>query len=562
MLQFSNDPDVAEQQMNAIIFYLTAFGYVDGDFSEGEKTFVKEHIRRLIAARALDAMMEEDAAARAEVVRTFTAHFHDVFAAIDRQVRDLFTEVVADGESVAKFVAAKLKLRCYEIFKSFDDDNQRALLETVDELIHADGQVHAAEEKFRVELESLLHAEDTGGEAATLDAAPPTIDPLAVRPVASDDDRFFASFEGDHFTRDPERQRRQIAADLALIEQFRAGLDAQRKAGAGKLAGKHTIADFAGMAPFLDGHVYVHPVTSKQRHELTVLGDLHGCYTCLKAALLQADFFTKLAAYRADPLSAPNPKVVLLGDYIDRGLYSYHGVLRSVMELFLAAPDHVYVLRGNHEYYVELNGRVYGAVRPSEAMNTLIDVLPGSYFAAYLQLFEALPSMLFFDRLLFVHAGIPRDKTLGARYRDLSSLNDWDLRFEMLWSDPSSAEHIPDHLQEENARFPFGRRQLDRFMARLGCTALFRGHEKVEEGFRDVYPGHPIKLINLFSAGGATNADLPEGSSYRGVTPMAATVHVEGGTARVVPWAIDWARFNDPARNRFLATRPEIEHKG
>jgi len=26
MLTFSTDPDVAEQQMNAIIFYLTAFG--------------------------------------------------------------------------------------------------------------------------------------------------------------------------------------------------------------------------------------------------------------------------------------------------------------------------------------------------------------------------------------------------------------------------------------------------------------------------------------------------------------------------------------------------------
>src|SRR4051812_38642584 len=30
MLTFSTDPNVAEQQMNAIIFYLTAFGYIDG----------------------------------------------------------------------------------------------------------------------------------------------------------------------------------------------------------------------------------------------------------------------------------------------------------------------------------------------------------------------------------------------------------------------------------------------------------------------------------------------------------------------------------------------------
>jgi ATP-dependent Lhr-like helicase len=31
-------------------------------------------------------------------------------------------------------------------------------------------------------------------------------------------------------------------------------------------------------------------------YDLTVLGDLHGCYSCLKAALLQADFFAKLDA--------------------------------------------------------------------------------------------------------------------------------------------------------------------------------------------------------------------------------------------------------------------------
>jgi len=44
---------------------------------------------------------------------------------------------------------------------------------------------------------------------------------------------------------------------------------------------------------------------------------------------------------------------VLLGDYIDRGRFSYNGVLRAVMQLFLAAPEHVFPLRGNHEYYIQ-----------------------------------------------------------------------------------------------------------------------------------------------------------------------------------------------------------------
>jgi hypothetical protein len=98
-------------------------------------------------------------------------------------------------------------------------------------------------------------------------------------------------------------------------------------------------------------------------------------------------------------------------------------------------------------------------------------------------------------------------------------------------------------------------------MSRLGCTMMVRGHEKIDEGFRDVYPGNPILLFNLFSAGGADNDDLPETSSYRTVTPMALTVHVEDGVARVVPWEIEYKRYNNPTTNRFYARQPEIEHK-
>jgi hypothetical protein len=68
-------------------------------------------------------------------------------------------------------------------------------------------------------------------------------------------------------------------------------------------------------------------------------------------------------------------------------------------------------------------------------------------------------------------------------------------------------------------------------------------------------------LLSLFSAGGADNFDLPPESSYRSVSPMAATIRLENGTAQVTPWLIDYKRFNDPKRNRFFATPMEIEHK-
>src|SRR6185295_7676039 len=156
MLTFSTNPDVAEQQMNAIIFYLTAFGYIDGNFDFTEKTFVRIYIRQLVSARARAAMPDADPRIRDEVINKFVTHFLEVFEQIDRSVKDLFDEVVADGEDVEKFVYAKLKLRSYEIFQSFDPANQHELLATVDELIYADGSLHPAEERFRHELEALL----------------------------------------------------------------------------------------------------------------------------------------------------------------------------------------------------------------------------------------------------------------------------------------------------------------------------------------------------------------------------------------------------------------------
>ena len=560
MLTFSTDPNVAEHQMNAIIFYLTAFGYIDGNFDFTEKTFVRIYIRQLVSERAKLQMPNADQRTRDEVVNKFTTHFHEVFEQIDHQVHSLFDEAVADGEDVEKFVYAKLKLRSYEIFQSFDRDNQHELLATIDELIYADGSVHPSEKKFREEIEALLYQVMPLSER-DIEVVPTKqvaiTQPAAPRPRL-DDHPFFQVFE-HHYAGDPERIRPQIQADLDLLHRFSAKLSEHRSNGHGKLAGKQSVADFAGKQPFLDGHVYVHPIKPDRIYELTVLGDLHGCYSCLKAAVLQADFFAKLEAWRADK-SKPEPKLILLGDYIDRGMFSYNGVLRSVMQLYLQAPENVFPLRGNHEYYIEYRGRIYGGVKPAEAINTLIGLVPGEVFQEYMKMFEELPNMLFFDDLMFVHAGIPRDVDIKAKLHDMAALNDPDLRFQMLWSDPSTADYIPDELQAQNARFPFGKKQFEAFMARLGCSMMVRGHEKIDAGFKSMY-GELASLISLFSAGGAENHDLPPDSSYRSVTPMAATIRLEGGNTQVTPWLIDYKRFNDPKRNRFFATPPEIEHK-
>lgn len=557
MLTFSSSGPEAEKQMRAVIFYLTTFGYIDGDFDAKEKEFVRGYVRRLVQHRVAGANL--DAPLAAELTTKFTTHFLEVFENIDRQVMDLFTEAVAEGEAQDTFVHSKLKLRCFEIFKGFDEQSQEQLMATVDELIHADGQVHPAEAKFRAELADLLNA-DLGVELLDDDAVRPfeVTKPgvLAPRP---DDHPFFAQFE-HHYSANREALVRQIESDRELMERVKAIWDQQRVFGRNKLKGKTNVNQFAPGSEFLDGHVHVLTPEAGKEYELTIIGDLHGCYSCLKAVLSQTDVLRRIAEYQKNPDKAVCPKLVLLGDYIDRGMFSYQGVLRSVLQLFAKYPEHVIVLRGNHEYYLEHQGKVYGAVRPSEAMSTLKPHLSDDVFAHHVRLFEAMPTSFLFEKFLFVHGGIPKDSTLKAQYKDLSSLNEWDIRFQMMWSDPSSADVIPAALQDQSARFPFGKLQCQAFLQRIGCHTIFRGHEKVEEGFKQNYAEDAISLFTVFSSGGSTNDDLPVDSSYRSVEPMAATLRFKDGKSEVTPFVIDYEPFNDPARNKFYQSPPEIAH--
>jgi uncharacterized tellurite resistance protein B-like protein len=561
MLTWSPDPQVAERQMQAIIFSLTTFGHIDGDFDDKEKDFVRAHIAKLVEGRVDAGMKDADAATKKDVATRFTKHFHEVFENVNRYVADVMNEPVGKDESRDAFVHAKLKLRCFELFKSFDRTNQEALLETVDEFIMADGHMHPAETKFRSELADLLGASEDGILVEIDDAEniPVRISSVVERPATSDHP-FFKQFEV-HYSSDHDRIQKQVAADLALVDKAIETIEGLAEKGKGQLTGKKTVADLTPGTFFLDGHTYAFCPKPGKRYEITAVGDLHGCYSCLKGAVMQTSFLEHVEKYRADPEGTPYPLLVLLGDYIDRGIFSLNGVLRSALQLFVTVPEHVIVLRGNHEYYVEYKGQIFGGVKPAEAINTLKPYLSIDVFRKYMALFEVMPNVLLFDRTMFVHGGIPRDRALKDKWQDLSTLNDADLRFQMMWSDPSTASVIPAALQDQTARFPFGKMQFQSFMQRIGCRMLVRGHEKVEAGFQTTYDDPNATLITLFSAGGAENDDLPESSSYRSVTPMALNLFQEDGKVELVPFRLDWARYNDPEHNAFFKTRMEIQHR-
>src|SRR5215470_1821743 len=100
---FGKDPQVVEQQMAAIIVYLTTFGYIDGNFDLSEKLFVLNYIQTLVDLR-LDELAIPDPALRLELAQKMKQHYDEQFERIDVYIRGLFDEVVGDNEQLDRFV--------------------------------------------------------------------------------------------------------------------------------------------------------------------------------------------------------------------------------------------------------------------------------------------------------------------------------------------------------------------------------------------------------------------------------------------------------------------------
>lgn len=555
MLNFNSDPAEAAREMEGVIFYLAAFGYIDGDFDRSERDYIDEFILALAESAEPDNTTSAGRARRAALVDRLDRRFQR----IDAELQAMWDEPTADGERAPEFVRSRTKVRCFEILEDFAPQDRAVLIEAVDQLLMADGVAHPEEVKFRDELAALVHAKAKKRDAPlTLQLAVGAhrwnrvaIHPQVERSRTDADHPSLEPLERN-YSQDPEVFRRQLNQDMKRIRQVTQLLEIQRKSHRGALKGFQTVQELGGMGSFIDDHVHIVAPTRPVGYELIVVGDLHGCYSCLKAALMQSDFLAKVERFKREPLVYPEPMMVLLGDYIDRGYYSFEGVMRGVLALMLAAPGHVIALRGNHEYFHEKDGVIIGGVRPAEALDGLKPYVENEVLKAYKELFETLPNMMIFDDVMFVHGGIPRDATLRDRYRDLSSLNDPNIRFEMMWSDPSTADVVPEELQAGSARFSFGREQARAFMHRIGVRTIIRGHEKVKEGFTVAFDEPDLRVMTLFSAGGADNFDLPERSSYRSVIPTALTIRYRDGRTDIEPWVIDYASYNDPAVNGFF----------
>ena len=265
---------------------------------------------------------------------------------------------------------------------------------------------------------------------------------------------------------------------------------------------------------------------------------------------------------RGSRRSTRDPKLVLLGDYIDRGLFSFNGVLRTVLQLFVdRARARRTCCAATTSTTSSRRARSTAACSPPRRSTRSSRTLPHrGVRGTTCTLFERMPNMLLFDRTLFVHAGIPRDDALAKeRWKDLSS--------------PQRPRHaLPDDVERSERRptsSPPSCRSRTRASRSGGCSSarscsasaahtMVRGHEKVDEGFQHGLRRRPTRAAQRCSPrAAATTTTCRRQSSYREVTPMALTMTGQGRPrAQVTPWAIDYERYNDPERNAFFRVRP------
>lgn len=204
MLYLSPYPDVASRQLAGLVFYLTAFSLIDGDFDPAEKAFVRDYIRNVLEQQAAEQMLFKPEEERQKIVEQRLAQHEQFIEQIELDILTRWTESIEADESKDDFVREWLEVRCFEVFQSFDLTERKELLAAIDELHLADGYAHPAELELRQKLTDLLTADVAEEPSVVVDIAPPV---TVLEPVQLNSDNptvaFFSDIE-QAFSRDPE----------------------------------------------------------------------------------------------------------------------------------------------------------------------------------------------------------------------------------------------------------------------------------------------------------------------------------------------------------------------
>jgi diadenosine tetraphosphatase ApaH/serine/threonine PP2A family protein phosphatase len=233
------------------------------------------------------------------------------------------------------------------------------------------------------------------------------------------------------------------------------------------------------------------PILLSLSGDIYVVGDIHGNIDDLLRIFEQSGY-------------PPQSTYLFLGDYVDRGLFGIE-VMALLFALKCKFPQHIYLLRGNHE--TQVISQSYGFL--TECQKKFSPIL----FTEFNVVWTALPiAAVLNDTIFCVHGGIsPCLKTLDQFSRlPKPSETLGGLFNALLWSDPSQ-KVVDFGVSTRGTGFLFGESALNHFLDDNALTTLVRSHELVSSGMTWCFPN----CVTVFS-----------NSDYTGRRNDGAVLHV------------------------------------
>jgi serine/threonine-protein phosphatase PP1 catalytic subunit len=241
-----------------------------------------------------------------------------------------------------------------------------------------------------------------------------------------------------------------------------------------------TFADAQWLCQSVTPVLLAEPTLLHLESPINICGDVHGQLSDLIRSLDGGGL-------------PPFQKWLFLGDYVDRGPKSVE-VICLLLVLKMRYPQHIYLLRGNHET-VEMT-EVFGFARECQVK------LNGQAWQIFCKLFDYLPlAAVINDSVFCVHGGIsPALKSLdqiSEIYRPLR-VPQSGIVTDLLWSDPDCRvrQFAPSDRGET---FLWGLTPAKQFLKANGLRKIIRAHQVALNGYE--FPFAPDQsVVTVFTA--------------------------------------------------------------
>ncbi|KAK8841302.1 hypothetical protein M9Y10_027505 [Tritrichomonas musculus] len=192
-------------------------------------------------------------------------------------------------------------------------------------------------------------------------------------------------------------------------------------------------------------------------------------------------------------------KYIFLGDFVDRGQFSFETIL-LVLTMKILWPTDILIVRGNHEFK-----EIYSQGFQSFG-NELREIYQNSseeVIDAFASCFSYIPLAAIVDnKTICLHGGVGSSLKNGSfeliQSEGIRPIHDFsnNVISDILWSDPS--EYILNFQPSSRGSGSlFGIDALDQFLSNSGLKCMIRGHQCIEGGVSSLWDD---KCFTVFSA--------------------------------------------------------------